>query len=261
MVRLWAMRLLWGMILAGALVAQEQQNLSGVWQLDKEKSTVEVEMAWARVDLTGPLFSVELRVFDGDGAEEGFDWRFAMGGEESSNAMHGAPMKSRAGWDGGTLTVRSVTTFGPDVLKTLDRWSLSNDGNSLILNVRNQYANEPERTSVFVFERRAASAWPPSGASKRAEEAYKNIRILKGTPAGQLTAVMALFTRSLGVDCAHCHIDGDFASDGKAAKQTARRMYEMVNALNRDSFGGTSAVACWTCHRGSAKPESMPATR
>jgi hypothetical protein len=236
------MRILMGVVLAAGLAAQRPPDLSGVWQLNKARSTVEIQMAWAQIKMTSSVFSVYLRTFDEKGTEEGSDWRFTIGAGESSNAMHGAPMKSHAVWEGTTLVVQSATLFGSETLKTVDRWTLSEDGKTLTLVEKHRFGNEPEGTSVFVFERRTASAWPPPDSHKPAEEVYKNIQILKGISAERLPVVMGNFARALSVNCTYCHADGDFASDSKPMKQTARRMYEMVNTTNRDSFGGATAL-------------------
>lgn len=254
------MRILIGVLLAASVTAQNRPDMSGVWQLNKERSKVESEMAWAKVGLTSSTFSVNMRTFQGGGKEETFDWQFAIGSAESSNTMHGAPMKSHAAWEGDVLVVRSVTMFGSDALKTVDRYALSADGNTLTYEEKHQFANEPEGTSVFVFERRPAAAWPAGQAGKLAEEVYKNVQVMKGIPAERLPVIMGSFTRWLGVDCVHCHVAGDFVSDAKPAKQTARKMWNMVVAINRDTFGGSGPVTCWTCHRGSVKPESVPGT-
>ena len=242
--------------MVAGLAAQNRPDLSGVWQLNKERSQVDIHMAWAKVEMVGSSLSISLRTFNENGTGEGFDWHFTIGAGENSNTMHGAPMKSRVQWEGDALVVQSETLFGSDTLKTLDRWTLSEDGKVLTFREKHQNGNEPEGTSVFVFERRTASSWSDAQSRKRAEEVYKNIQILKGIPADRLPAVMGLFTRSLSVNCAHCHVDGDFASDSKPAKLAARKMYEMVKTTNRDSFGGSDAVTCWTCHRGSLKPAS-----
>lgn len=90
---------------------------------------------------------------------------------------------------------------------------------------------------------------------RTAEQTFKNIQALKGMPASQLQQVMALFTGSLGVKCSYCHTN-PFEKDDKPAKQTARRMINMVLDLNRGSFGGRDAVTCNTCHRGQPKPDA-----
>jgi len=90
---------------------------------------------------------------------------------------------------------------------------------------------------------------------KTAEQSFKNIQALKGMPASQLQQVMALFTGSLGVKCSYCHTN-PFEKDDKPAKQTARRMINMVLDLNRGNFGGKDAVTCNTCHHGQPKPDA-----
>ena len=91
---------------------------------------------------------------------------------------------------------------------------------------------------------------------KTAEQVYRNIQALKGVPASQLEQVMALFTGSLGVKCGYCHTN-PFDKDDKPAKQTARRMIQMVFDLNRGNFGGRDAITCYTCHRGQPKPDTV----
>lgn len=86
------------------------------------------------------------------------------------------------------------------------------------------------------------------------DQAYKNIQVLNGLfPAGALPTVMAVFSKSLGVDCTHCHVRGEFEKDDKPAKQTARKMIEMVKEANK-----YTRVVCYTCHQGQLKPVSFP---
>jgi outer membrane lipoprotein-sorting protein len=95
--------------------------------------------------------------------------------------------------------------------------------------------------------------------SKTAEQVYKNIIQLKGTPADQLTPAMQFISASLGVDCEFCHVQGKFELDDKGAKKTAREMMAMTAAINKNSFGGRQQVTCNSCHRGSERPVSVPA--
>ena len=58
-----------------------------------------------------------------------------------------------------------------------------------------------------------AALMPPSAQGqapevKTAEQVYKNIVQLKGTPADQLNAAMQFISISLGVDCDTCHVAG-----------------------------------------------------
>jgi hypothetical protein len=40
------------------------------------------------------------------------------------------------------------------------------------------------------------------------EQEFKNITVLKGTPADQLIPAMQFITASLGVECDFCHVQG-----------------------------------------------------
>jgi hypothetical protein len=91
-----------------------------------------------------------------------------------------------------------------------------------------------------------------------AEQVYKNIQVLTGTPAGDLNQAMHLMNAALGVVCEHCHVEGQQPLDDRPAKTTARRMMRMVKEINETQFGGRPMVTCFTCHRGSIKPVAVP---
>lgn len=93
---------------------------------------------------------------------------------------------------------------------------------------------------------------------KKAEEQYKNIQVLKGIPADQLIPGMQFITASLGVECQFCHVEGAFEKDDKKTKQTARKMMEMMFAINKDNFEGHREVTCYSCHRGNKDPVGTP---
>ncbi len=93
---------------------------------------------------------------------------------------------------------------------------------------------------------------------KTAEQVYKNIVALKGTPADQLGASMQFIAASLGVDCEFCHVQGKPEADDKGPKKTAREMISMTLGINKDSFRGRLQVTCFSCHRGATNPVNMP---
>src|SRR5579863_7541786 len=110
-----------------------------------------------------------------------------------------------------------------------------------------------------------SGAWAQSGSSlvpagpKKAEEQFKNIQTLKGIPADQLIPAMQFITASLGVECEFCHVQGAFEKDDKEPKNKARKMMEMMFAINKDNFDGHREVTCYSCHHGSIKPIATPA--
>ena len=98
----------------------------------------------------------------------------------------------------------------------------------------------------------------------RVESVYKNIQILQGTPASEVVSIMKGFTRDLGVRCEFCHVTATvsdipgfyaWSNDDVAAKKTAREMMRMIREIGRQYFPGSKGPTCWTCHRGSAKPQ------
>src|SRR5256885_4711106 len=92
-----------------------------------------------------------------------------------------------------------------------------------------------------------------SPAPKLTEQQFKNIQVLKGLPSDELFAAMQFITASLGVDCEHCHVregrEMKFDKDDKKPKVTARKMIQMMFAVNKDNFEGKREVTCYSCHR------------
>jgi hypothetical protein len=116
--------------------------------------------------------------------------------------------------------------------------------------------------SVLVFLMSASAIHAQRGGGPGggpAEQAYKNIQVLKGSSAAEVNQTMHLMNAALGVVCEHCHVDGGGRElDDRPAKAVARQMLQMVADLNRTQFGGRQAVTCFTCHRGSTQPIAVP---
>ena len=98
------------------------------------------------------------------------------------------------------------------------------------------------------------------------EEAFKDIRILKGIPVDEFMDVMGMFSASLGYCCTDCHVKEAVGNISAFASQTpkiqtARRMIAMVNTINSGSFAGAKRVSCFTCHHGSDTPDVAPDLR
>lgn len=106
---------------------------------------------------------------------------------------------------------------------------------------------------VWVFVAGCLCAQTPT-----AEQVYKNIKVLKGTPADQLAPAMNFMAASLGVDCNFCHVQDRPEADDKKNKQVAREMIEMTNAINKTHFEGRREMTCFSCHHGVGHPASIP---
>lgn len=141
--------------------------------------------------------------------------------------------------------------------------------------INQSHAQKSEATAILLHngnpiiasELRSSDLLSPPALSqqqgdKPAEQTFKNIQVLKGMPSSQLGIVMDYISSSLGVECNYCHVvPMQFEKDDKQAKLTARKMMLMqfaINKNNKDIFGATGAITCFTCHRGQTKPQTIP---
>jgi photosynthetic reaction center cytochrome c subunit len=95
------------------------------------------------------------------------------------------------------------------------------------------------------------------------DKLFRNIQVLKGMPIDTFFDAMGMFAASMGDDCTYCHSkDAVFRheafGDATPRIQKARQMIVMMQALNKQYFGGQPRVTCFTCHRGSPNPEDVP---
>jgi hypothetical protein len=119
--------------------------------------------------------------------------------------------------------------------------------------------------AIFTLVVRTSSS---QTADKPVEQVRKNIQVLKGLPDSQLFPLMNFVGDSLGVSCDYCHVKGEknpqtgddtfvWEKDDKKEKLAARQMMRMVLDLNQNTFKREGVVSCYTCHRGSTRPERM----
>jgi len=69
---------------------------------------------------------------------------------------------------------------------------------------------------------------------------------------------MQLWSKALGVECTHCHTDGNWPDASKPTFDFAQRMKRMMDGLNAGPLKSVGSVTCWTCHRGRAIPARLP---
>ena len=96
-----------------------------------------------------------------------------------------------------------------------------------------------------------------------ADDVFKNVQVLRGVSVREFMQTMGFFAASLSLNCVDCHVGESAGSwphyaDDTPLKQTARKMVVMVRVLNQGSFAGARKVSCYTCHRGSPRPEVIP---
>jgi photosynthetic reaction center cytochrome c subunit len=110
----------------------------------------------------------------------------------------------------------------------------------------------------FVLAQAGSAEKPPM-----AEQVFKNVQILKGIPVDEFMDTMGMFSASLSLNCIDCHVaesvgTWDRFADETPLKVTARRMMQMVNAINKENFKGVRSVTCYTCHHGDLRPKIVP---
>lgn len=104
---------------------------------------------------------------------------------------------------------------------------------------------------------------PPQTKGLLSEQAFKNVKVLKGIPVDEFMSTMGFFSASLAENCLYCHVlesAGDwskFAEDNDH-KVVARRMIAMVNNINKNYFNGRREITCYSCHRAGQKPKVTP---
>jgi photosynthetic reaction center cytochrome c subunit len=102
----------------------------------------------------------------------------------------------------------------------------------------------------------------PGAKPLMVDDVFKNVQALKGISVDDFILTMGIMCAAVGSDCVGCHPAAgtdkvDWAFD-TPRKRTARRMVQMVQAINKDNFGGRQVVTCWTCHRGRDRPVTTP---
>ena len=108
---------------------------------------------------------------------------------------------------------------------------------------------------VVVLAAQQPAANPPA---KQAPANPTNLKILKATTGPEVVQIMHTFTVGLGVQCAYCHVAGNYASDENPKKDEARKMIAMAQNINAEFPDGKMHVSCYTCHRGEAQPKTAP---
>ena len=125
----------------------------------------------------------------------------------------------------------------------------------------------------------APPAAPAAGGRQGgAAQAPMDLKVLPKTwSRQQVGALMQTFTKSLGVQCTHCHEEDpnapppqpgqnprlDYALNGKPEKEIALNMIKMVMSINDGARKPTDEasvekISCFTCHRGETTPDKEP---
>tara|TARA_Y100001970_G_C14225121_1_gene855165 strand:+ start:1933 stop:2298 length:366 start_codon:yes stop_codon:yes gene_type:complete len=93
---------------------------------------------------------------------------------------------------------------------------------------------------------------------------FKNVQALDIQSRSEMKEYMKSISKDLGVKCSFCHDLNDKAKDTDI-KIIARDMIIMQQEINKQYFtvlgdslnkhNNVMHISCWTCHRGSNKPQ------
>jgi photosynthetic reaction center cytochrome c subunit len=99
----------------------------------------------------------------------------------------------------------------------------------------------------------------PGGPTAKA--IYQNVQVLGDVSVGEFARTMNAITEWVSPQqgCTYCHVEGNFADDGKYTKVVARKMLQMTKHINADwkTHVAETGVTCYTCHRGKNVPEEI----
>jgi len=106
--------------------------------------------------------------------------------------------------------------------------------------------------------------------SNLAAQQLKNVQVLPFETKKEITRYMKKnVAKSLGVKCTFCHNIKKHSDDSNPHKLVAREMMRMLGDVNKsmtsisrialeaglEDWQQAPVVECWSCHRGSTKPE------
>lgn len=258
---------------SATILTAQIPRLSGVWKADLQKSQfagpppanymVLIEQKNAvfnqRTKEEAPEI-IETTQIVGQHGEERSILTVFNNGKPTVRAYQGVPTRLMASSKGNSLAISGQVAGRPNAFTRT--YNLAPDGNTLVVEIVS-VREEQQAASRLVLVRQPDS----EGESLRKPEEtagarFKNVKTasLKDLPASEFIDQMHYIAWSLNRNCEFCHVAHKFDSDDKKEKRTARKMIDMVAAIDQNHFEGHPAVRCFTCHEGHAHPLSRPQT-
>jgi hypothetical protein len=114
-------------------------DFSGVWKADLQRSKLlgpQPKAILAKIKYSGQELVAEMLITKVDGREDHLLFRGRTSGEEVTNVVQGVAMRSRLQWVGTELLIESWVNLSGHRGHFLDYWSLSSDGQTLIMEHR-----------------------------------------------------------------------------------------------------------------------------
>lgn len=256
-------------VLTGTVLLSQTPDISGVWRADLQKSErqgppvvtylVIIEQKNAVFNNRTKEEALQIKETTGTWGQRGEQravLAFFVNGKPKVGSYSGIPTELTGTVEGGKVVVKAEQAGGASSFTRT--YELSADGKTLTMNEDGANNGHPMHNTIVLEKQDDAAAEPLRKAEELAGAHFKNVKTdaLKGLPASEFLDTMHYFAWSLGRECTFCHVDRKFDSDDKKEKGTARKMIDMVTAINEHNFEGKPAVRCFTCHEANRHPLS-----
>lgn len=179
-------------------------------------------------------------------------------GKPTVRLYQGVPTRLIASSQGTSLTISGEVSGRSSTFTRT--YTLAPDGKTLTVEIVNVREDKQVTSQVVLVRQPDAEGEPLRKPEETAENHFKNVKTasLKTLQQSEFINQMRYFAWSLNRDCEFCHVAHKFDADDKEEKRTARKMIDMVAAINQNHFDGHAEVRCFTCHEGHAHPLSHP---
>jgi hypothetical protein len=258
---------------SATILSAQIPGLSGVWKADLQKShftgpqptnyMVLIEQKNAvfnqRTKEEAPEI-IETTQIRGQHGEERSILTVFNNGKPTVRAYQGVPTRLIASSQGMSLTISGQVAGRPNGFTRT--YTLAPDGKTLVVDVVSVREDEQGASRLVLIRQADSEGESLRKPEETAATRFKNVKTasMKDLPASEFINQMHYIAWSLNRNCEFCHVPHKFDSDDKKEKRTARKMIDMVAAIDQNNFEGHPAVRCFTCHQGHAHPLSRPQT-
>jgi hypothetical protein len=131
------------LLAACGLLQAARPNFSGDWKLNTGKSDFGAMPApYSRTDkiMHQDPDLTDSFTQNGQMGEVSAEMKYSTDGKETTNTIHGAPVKTTAKWEGDQLTIDGKASLNGSDVTFQDHWSLSPDGKTLTVT---RHVNSP----------------------------------------------------------------------------------------------------------------------
>jgi hypothetical protein len=249
----------------------EPNALVGVWKADLEQSKIAGPPGAPKPTNYLVIIEEKMAIFDqhtkeqapqviettgiwGERGQQRSTLTAFNNGKAMVRPYQGVPTRLTAGWQRDSFVVDGEVAGRASTFKRV--YKLSQDGKTLTVSVQSTTDGKTNESTLVLVKQPDAAAEPLRKPEEVAQTRFKNVKVdaLKNLPESEFINRMHYFAWALNRNCEFCHVPRKFDSDEKKEKETARKMVEMVAAVDRDHFEGHPAVDCFTCHEGHAHP-------